>query len=87
MTPELVVDIGRNALVTMLLVAAPMLGFGLFIGVIVSIIQAVTQVNELTLTFVPKIVGVSIAVIIFLPWMIRMLIGFATEQFSMISRF
>lgn len=87
MTPELVVDIGRNALYTMLLVAAPMLGAGLLIGVLVSILQAVTQVNELTLTFVPKIVGVAIAVIIFLPWMMRMLINFATAQFSMISGF
>ena len=87
MTPEMVVDIGRHALYTMLLVAAPMLGFGLLIGVIVSIIQAVTQVNELTLTFVPKIVGVAIAVVIFLPWMIRILVTFATRQFSMISGF
>jgi flagellar biosynthetic protein FliQ len=87
MTPELVVDIGRNALYTMLLVAAPMLGAGLLIGVLVSILQAVTQVNELTLTFVPKIVGVAVAVIIFLPWMMRMLINFATTQFSMISGF
>ena len=87
MTPELVVDIGRNALYTMLLVAAPMLGAGLLIGVLVSILQAVTQVNELTLTFVPKIVGVAVAVIIFLPWMMRVLIAYASRQIGMISGF
>ena len=87
MTPEMVVDIGRNALYTMLLVAAPMLGFGLVIGVIVSIVQAVTQVNELTLTFVPKIVGVAVAVVIFLPWMIRLLVAYTVQQISMISGF
>ncbi len=87
MTPELVVDIGRNSLYTMLLVAAPMLGAGLLIGVVVSILQAVTQVNELTLTFVPKIVGVALAVVIFLPWIIRILVNYTTNQIGMISGF
>ncbi len=87
MTPELVVDIGRNSLYTMLLVAAPMLGAGLLIGVVVSILQAVTQVNELTLTFVPKIVGVALAVVIFLPWIIRILANYTTNQIGMISGF
>jgi flagellar biosynthetic protein FliQ len=87
MTPEMVVDIGRHSLYTMLLVAAPMLGAGLLIGVIVSILQAVTQVNELTLTFVPKIVGVAIAVVIFLPWILRILINYATHQIGMIAGF
>jgi flagellar biosynthesis protein FliQ len=87
MTPELVVDIGRNSLYTMLLVAAPMLGAGLLIGVVVSILQAVTQVNEMTLTFVPKIVGVALAVVIFLPWIIRILINYTTNQIGMISGF
>ncbi len=87
MSPDMVVDIGRQALVTMLLVAAPMLGVGLLVGLAVSILQAVTQVNEMTLTFVPKIVGVAVAAVVFLPWIIRMLVGFATRQFSMIAGF
>jgi flagellar biosynthetic protein FliQ len=87
MTPELVVDIGRNSLYTLLLVSAPMLGAGLLIGVVVSILQAVTQVNELTLTFVPKIVGVALAVVIFLPWIIRILVNYTTNQIGMISTF
>ncbi len=86
MTPDMVVDIGRHALVTMLLVAAPMLGVGLLVGLVVSILQAVTQVNEMTLTFVPKIVGVAVAAVLFLPWIIRMLVSFAAHQFSMIAR-
>ncbi len=82
----MVVDIGRHALYTMLLVSAPMLGLGLLVGLIVSILQAVTQINEMTLTFVPKIIAVSVATVVFLPWIIRMLVSFASEQFSMISR-
>jgi len=85
-TPDMVVDIGRHALYTMLLVSAPMLGLGLLVGLIVSILQAVTQINEMTLTFVPKIIAVSVATVVFLPWIIRMLVSFASEQFSMISR-
>jgi len=86
MTPDMVVDIGRHALYTMLLVSAPMLGFGLLVGLVVSILQAVTQVNEMTLTFVPKIIAVSVAAVVFLPWIIRMLVAFAAAQFGMISR-
>lgn len=85
MSPDMVVDIGRNALFTMLMAAAPMLGFGLLVGLIVSILQAVTQVNEMTLTFVPKILAVSVAAVVFLPWIIRVLVNFATQQFSMIA--
>jgi len=85
MTPDLVVDIGREALYTMLVVASPMLGFGLVVGVVVSIIQAVTQVNEMTLTFIPKIVAVSMAIALFLPWIIRMLVGYTSRQISMIA--
>ena len=85
MTPDMVVDIGREALYTMLVVASPMLGFGLVVGVVVSIIQAVTQVNEMTLTFIPKIIAVSMAIALFLPWIIRMLVGYTSRQFSMIA--
>jgi flagellar biosynthetic protein FliQ len=80
----MVVAIGREALTVTLLVAAPMLGFGLIIGLVISIFQAVTQINEMTLTFVPKILAVALALLIFLPWMINMLTDFGRHMFELI---
>ncbi len=84
MTPQMVVAIGREALTVTLLVAAPMLGFGLAVGLVISIFQAVTQINEMTLTFVPKILAVAAAVLIFLPWMINTLTDFGRHMFALI---
>ena len=84
MTPQMVVAIGREALTAVLLVASPMLIFALVVGLIISIFQAVTQINEMTLTFVPKILAVALAVLIFLPWMINVLTDFATHMFDLI---
>ena len=80
----MVVAIGREALTVTLLVAAPMLAFGLVIGLIISIFQAVTQINEMTLTFVPKILAVAAALLIFLPWIINVLTDFANHMFALI---
>ena len=84
MTPQMIVSIGREALTVTLMVAAPMLLFGLVIGLIISIFQAVTQINEMTLTFVPKILAVSLALLIFLPWMINMVTDFTRHMFALI---
>jgi len=84
MTPQTVIAIAREALTVTLLVAAPMLVFGLVIGLIISIFQAVTQINEMTLTIVPKIVAVAVSLLIFLPWMINLLIDFTRHMFAMI---
>ncbi|OQX86242.1 MAG: flagellar biosynthetic protein FliQ [Candidatus Latescibacteria bacterium 4484_7] len=85
MTPQMVIDIGRHTLYITLLIASPMLIFGLLVGVVIGIIQAVTQINEMTLVFIPKILAVSIAVIIFMPWMLRLIISFATKIFQQIG--
>jgi flagellar biosynthetic protein FliQ len=85
MTPEMVVDIGRQAVYTMLIVSAPMLGFALLVGLGVSILQAVTQINEMTLTFVPKIIAVTVALVVFLPWIIKMLVGFTRHMYGLIG--
>jgi flagellar biosynthetic protein FliQ len=61
-----------------------MLGFGLAIGLVISIFQAVTQINEMTLTFVPKILAVAAALLIFLPWMISTLTDFGRHMFGLI---
>ncbi|MBI5854462.1 MAG: flagellar biosynthesis protein FliQ [Nitrospirae bacterium] len=79
MTPEVVTEVGRRAIETMLLVSAPMLGISLVVGLLVSMFQAMTQINEATLTFVPKIVALFVALLMFFPWMIGVLVSFMTN--------
>jgi flagellar biosynthetic protein FliQ len=76
MTPELVVTFAQDAIKTAILVSMPMLGLALIVGLIISIFQAVTQINEMTLTFVPKIVAVLLALLFFANWMIEHLMRF-----------
>lgn len=83
MTPEMAIDIFRRALTLALLVSAPMLAGGLVIGLIVSVFQAVTQIHEMTLTFIPKILTVVLALVLFLPWMTDMLLQFTVELFQL----
>lgn len=59
-----------------LLIAGPMLGFGLIVGVSVSIFQAVTSIQEMTLTFIPKILAVMLSIFIFFPWMIELMVSY-----------
>lgn len=82
MTPEFVVDIGRQAIETTLSVAAPMLIVALVVGLVISIFQAATQINEQTMTFIPKIVGVFVTMLIFAPWMLRKTTAFLTMIFN-----
>lgn len=79
MTDELVVGLGREAMLTVLLVAAPVLGLALLAGVVVSVFQATTQINEQTLAFVPKILSVFLAVTLFGPWMFNIVTQFAAN--------
>lgn len=81
MTPQAVVDMGREALMITLLIAAPPLLAGLAVGLIISIFQAVTQIQEFTLTFIPKILAVFVATMIFLPWMLRVFLAYTTDLF------
>lgn len=85
MTPEYAIDIGRQAVQMVLLLAAPMLLAALVIGLLVSIFQAATQINEQTMTFVPKIVAVLSALLFFAPWMIRMMTTFTQEIITAIA--
>ena len=82
MTSAIVIDIGRQALYTVLLVIAPVLGLGLLTGLLVAILQATTQIQEQTLAFVPKIFAVLIAIGIFGPWMMTTVIDFVTNLFE-----
>lgn len=81
MSHALVVDLARNAVMLSILIAGPMLVVALLVGLTVSVVQAVTQIQEQTLAFVPKLVGVSAVFIIALPWMIQLLVKYTTELF------
>ncbi|HHY93330.1 MAG TPA: flagellar biosynthesis protein FliQ [Firmicutes bacterium] len=82
MSEELVISLGRDALWTALLVAGPLLGLSLLIGLLVSIFQATTQIQDQTLAFVPKIVAVLIGVVAFGPWMLQVLTQFTLHLFA-----
>ena len=82
MTPEFVIGFARQALETTLILAMPMLGLGMAVGLLVSIFQSVTQIQEMTLTFVPKILAVMLGMIVFGPWMLNKLIFFTEEIFK-----
>lgn len=76
MTPEFVVSFAQEAIKVTILVSMPMLGLGLVVGLIISIFQAVTQIQEMTLTFVPKILIVLLALLVFAGWMLDQLMHF-----------
>lgn len=85
MTPEAVIEIGQQAMKTVIFVAGPMLISGMIVGLTISIFQAATQINEMTMTFVPKILTVFAVLILTLPWAISQLTGFATQMFTRIA--
>lgn len=84
MTQELAAYLTSHALTTALIVSAPMLLAGMIVGVAVSIFQAVTQINEMTLAFVPKIVVTALALLIFMQWMAAKLVDFMNYIFELI---
>lgn len=85
MTPELVVQLARRSFEATLLLAAPLLVFSLVIGLLVSVFQTVTSINEATLAFAPKIIAVMVAMIIFFPWMMTYMSDFTREIYSFIE--
>jgi len=85
MTPELVIQLARRSFEAALLMSAPLLLFSLVVGLLISVFQAVTSINEATLAFAPKIVAVMIAMIIFFPWMMTYMSDFTREIYSFIA--
>jgi flagellar biosynthetic protein FliQ len=86
MTPELVMDIGRQAIEMTLLLSAPLLLAALVIGLIISIFQAATQINEQTLSFIPKLVGMFLVLILAGPWMLQMTVDYIRRLFESIPQ-
>ncbi len=86
MTESMVMDLGRSALTIMLILSLPLLGVSLVVGLVVSLFQAVTQIQEVTLTFVPKILGIILVVALLGPWMFQQLLTFTITIFDLIPR-
>lgn len=86
MTADDIVDLGQRAMLITLLVSAPMLLTGMLVGLVISVFQSVTQIQEITLTFVPKIVVVLLTFVLFLPWMTDLLVSYVRELFLNIDQ-
>ncbi|OGS90774.1 MAG: EscS/YscS/HrcS family type III secretion system export apparatus protein [Gallionellales bacterium GWA2_60_18] len=82
MTPETVITIGQQAIEMTLLLSAPLLLSALVIGLVVSIFQAATQINEMTLSFIPKLLGIFLALIFTGPWMINTMVDYIQRLFG-----
>ncbi len=87
MTPEFITGFFLQAIKTAIMLAGPMLAVGLVVGILVSMFQAATQINEMTLVFVPKMLGVALALLVFFPWMLRIVTEFATRLFTNIPMY
>lgn len=87
MNEAMIIELGQRTMFTILLMAAPMLGIGLMVGLAVSIFQATTQIQEATLTFIPKIIAVLGSVVIFGPWLLSVIIDFTISIYSNMSSF
>ncbi len=87
MDEAIVVEIAQQAMITTLLLSAPMLGFGLLVGLAVSIFQATTQIQEQTLAMIPKIVAVLGSVVVFGPWLLSVIMDFTLRLFENMNTF
>jgi len=83
-TPQSVITLGQQALLVMVLLAAPMLVTALVIGLLVSILQAATQINEMTLSFIPKLLGIVVALVVAGPWLITYFTDYVRRLFESI---
>lgn len=81
-----ILEVGRNAMMTTLLLSAPTLGLALAAGLLIAVFQAATQIQEMTLTFVPKILAAMVAALVFGPWMIQVMLRFTIETWNLIPQ-
>ena len=77
-----VIDLARTSLQTMLMVGGPILAIALVVGLMVSVFQALTQINEATLTFIPKVLAIGFSILLFGPWMLRVMTSFTTNLYE-----
>ena len=87
MSTDFVITLGQNAIWTMLKVAGPLLGIGLLVGLVVSIFQATTQIQEQSLQFIPKLIAIFVAMIVFGPWMLSLILDYTRGILGNLSTF
>jgi flagellar biosynthetic protein FliQ len=87
MTEDIVLSLGRDAIWTTVALAAPLLIASLVVGLMVSIFQAVTQINEATLTFIPKMIAIAVVLVVLAPWMTQMMTSYTTELFTSLPNY
>ncbi|MBB6732864.1 flagellar biosynthesis protein FliQ [Cohnella zeiphila] len=87
MSAEFIIGLAGQAMYTVLKVSAPMLGLGLIVGLLVSIFQATTQIHEQTLAFIPKIVAVFVAILVFGPWILSVLVDFTSHLLGNLANY
>ena len=85
MTVSQVIDIGREAMIIVMLISGPLLLVGLAVGLAVGIFQAVTQIHEMTLTFIPKILAIIGLMMYLMPWMLLQLVDYTVRLYSLIT--
>lgn len=87
MTEQVVIEVLKNAFYTTFIIILPILSISLVVGIIISIFQAATSIQEMTLTFVPKILATAVAIIFLMPWMLDKLMTFTNHLFTMFIDF
>lgn len=87
MTPQSVLSMGHEAMIVTIMLAAPTLGIGLVVGVFVSVMQAVTSIQEMTLAFIPRILSVGVAMVVFGPWMLMMMLNYTGKILGSLHTF
>lgn len=85
MNADTITELGQRAMLITLYISAPMLLSGMIVGLAISVLQSVTQIQEITLTFVPKIVVVLVAFMLFLPWMTDLMVTYVQELYGNID--
>jgi len=80
MEPNLALDLGRQALMLMMIISMPLLGVALVVGVLISLVQAVTQIQEMTLSFVPKVIAMAVAASLMMPYLLQLMMEYTTEM-------
>jgi flagellar biosynthetic protein FliQ len=85
MTEELVIEVLTESFLTVFTILTPILGVSLVVGIIISVFQAATSIQEMTLTFVPKIIFTAVAIIFLIPWMIDKMVNITLKLFSLLS--
>ena len=87
MNEDVVLGLGRDAIWTTIALASPLLIASLVVGLVVSIFQAVTQINEATLTFIPKMLAIAVVLVVLAPWMTQLITSYTTELFTSLPNY